>query len=92
MKKLIISAAITLFGAATALAHHDVITLPAKNGDVKFSHKKHQELVKDCKICHGKAVPGKIPGFGKDVAHKLCIDCHKEKKAGPVKCTECHKK
>lgn len=90
MKKLLISAAVTLCFAATAMAA-DMITLPAKNGDVKFTHKKHQQLLKDCKACHAKA-PGKIAGFGKDAAHKLCIDCHKAKKAGPVKCGECHKK
>ncbi|MRR57893.1 MAG: cytochrome C [Deltaproteobacteria bacterium] len=90
MKKIIMSVAITLFCAATALAA-DVITLPAKNGNVKFTHQKHQKLLKDCKLCHAKG-PGKIAGFGKDAAHKLCIDCHKAKKAGPVKCGDCHKK
>ena len=90
MKKLMISAAITIFYASAALAA-DVITLPAKNGDVKFSHKKHQQLLKDCKACHAKT-PGKIDGFGKDAAHKLCIGCHKAKKAGPANCGECHKK
>jgi cytochrome c553 len=90
MKKLIMSVAITLFCAATALAA-DVITLPAKNGNVKFTHQKHQQLLKDCKLCHAKG-PGKIAGFDKDAAHKLCIDCHKAKKAGPVKCGDCHKK
>ncbi|MCM2359831.1 MAG: cytochrome c family protein [Geobacteraceae bacterium] len=90
MKRIIAAAAVTLFTASLALAA-DVITLPAKNGDVTFPHKKHQELLKDCKVCHEKG-PGKIEGFGKDIAHKNCKGCHEEKKAGPTKCSECHKK
>ena len=90
MKKLIAAVALTMFCAATAMAA-DVMTLPAKNGNVTFNHKAHQEKLKDCKICHEKG-PGKIEGFGKDIAHKTCKACHEEKKAGPTKCGECHKK
>jgi flavoprotein len=91
MKKGIIWAvAAVILGASGAMAA-DVITLPAKNGDVTFNHKKHQEAVKDCKICHEKG-PGKIEGFGKDMAHKNCKGCHEEKKMGPTKCGDCHKK
>jgi flavoprotein len=90
MKKIIAAAALTLFTAGTVMAA-DTITLPAKNGDITFPHKKHQELLKDCKLCHEKG-PGKIEGFGKDWAHKTCKGCHEAKKAGPTKCAECHKK
>jgi cytochrome c553 len=90
MKKIIAAAALTIFTVGTALAA-DTITIPAKNGDITFSHKKHQELLKDCKLCHEKG-PGKIEGLGKDWAHKTCKGCHEEKKAGPTKCAECHKK
>ncbi len=90
MKKIIVAVALTLSCAVAAMAA-DTITLTAKNGNVTFNHKKHQEALKDCKICHEKA-PGKIEGFGKDVAHKLCKGCHETKKAGPTKCGECHKK
>jgi cytochrome c553 len=90
MKKIIAAAALTLFTAGAALAA-DTITLPAKNGNVTFPHKKHQETLKDCKICHEKG-PGKIEGIGKDWAHKTCKGCHEEKKMGPTKCAECHKK
>jgi predicted CXXCH cytochrome family protein len=90
MKRIIAAMALTIFAAGTALAA-DTITLPAKNGDITFNHKKHQDTLKDCKACHEKA-PGKIEGFGKDSAHKLCKGCHEEKKAGPTKCGECHKK
>jgi flavoprotein len=90
MKKIIAAAALTLFTAGLAMAA-DTITLPAKNGDVTFPHKKHQELLKDCKICHEKG-PGKIEGLAKDWAHKTCKGCHADKGAGPTKCGDCHKK
>ncbi len=90
MKRIISAVALTLFAASIALAA-DTITLPAKNGNITFPHKKHQELLKDCKKCHEKG-PGKIDGFGKDFAHKNCKGCHEEMKKGPTKCGECHKK
>jgi cytochrome c553 len=91
MKKFIAAVALTMF-AATSLFAADEIILNAKNGNVKFNHKKHQELNKDCKTCHEKDAGGKIAGFAKDSAHKQCKGCHETKKAGPTKCGECHKK
>ncbi len=91
MKKMVTALALTLAFAVNAMAA-DVITLPAKNGNVSFPHKKHQEMLKDCKKCHEKG-PGKIQGFGKELAHaKGCKGCHEEGKKGPTKCGECHKK
>ncbi len=90
MKKTISAIMLVLFSAVSVMAA-DVITFPAKNGNVTFDHKKHQEALKDCKVCHEKG-PGKIEGFGKDWAHKTCKGCHAEKNAGPTKCGECHKK
>lgn len=90
MKKLLAAAVIVAMSAGAVLAA-DVITFEAKNGNVTFNHKKHQETVKECKVCHEKG-PGKIEGFGKDFAHKSCKGCHSDKGAGPTKCTDCHKK
>ncbi len=90
MKKTISAIMLVLFSAVSVMAA-DVMTFNAKNGNVTFDHKKHQELLKDCKVCHEKG-PGKIEGFGKDWAHKTCKGCHTEKNAGPTKCGECHKK
>jgi cytochrome c553 len=90
MKKLIVAVALTMLSAGAAMAA-DTITFAAKNGDVSFNHKKHQESLKDCKACHEKGL-GKIEGFGKDWAHKSCKGCHVAKSAGPTKCAECHKK
>ncbi len=90
MKKIIAAGMLVLFGAGASLAA-DVMTFPAKMGDVQFHHKQHQEMIKNCKTCHTKK-PGKIEGFGKDTAHKMCWDCHKAKGKGPVACKDCHKK
>jgi len=84
--RLIAIFAITAF-AGTAFAA-DVIEM--KRG-VKFDHKAHQELLKDCTKCHATATGGKIEGFGKDLAHKTCKGCHSEAKKGPTGCKECHK-
>lgn len=65
----------------------DVIEM--KRG-VKFNHKTHQELLKDCTKCHSTAAGGKIEGFGKDFAHQACKGCHAAGK-GPTSCKECHK-
>lgn len=70
---------------------HDIISLPASFGNVSFTHKKHQDQLKDCSKCHEKG-PGRIPELGKDWAHKTCKGCHTEMKKGPTSCTDCHKK
>jgi cytochrome c553 len=94
MKRIIAVFALIFFSAGTSLAA-DVMTFPAKNGDVTFHHKEHQERIKNCKTCHTKKI-GKMEGFGKDSAHKLCWDCHKAKSNGkgpvPPNCKGCHKK
>ena len=90
MEKVITAVALIMFSATTVLAA-DTMTFQTKNGDVTFPHKKHQEMLKDCKICHEKG-PGKIQDFSKEWAHKTCRGCHSDKGAGPTKCAECHKK
>ena len=80
--------------ASFSFAASDVISLPAKNGNVAFPHAKHLaiKLEKGCTSCHESDKGGKIAGLGKDWAHKTCKGCHEEMKKGPVKCGECHKK
>ena len=79
------------------------ITVQGK-GDVKIPHQKHQEVLKDCKVCHDvfpqKAgainelkAAGKIQK--KQVMNTQCIKCHNEKKnaglkSGPLTCSTCH--
>jgi predicted CXXCH cytochrome family protein len=91
MKKVLSALLMVVFAASAALAvGPDSVTMNAKNGNVTFDHKKHS-AAGDCKVCHGEGTPAKLT-LDKAAAHKLCIDCHKAKTAGPTKCGECHKK
>jgi len=91
MKKVLSALLMVVFAATAAFAGApDSVTMKAKNGDVTFNHKKHS-AAGDCKVCHGEGTPAKLT-LDKAAAHKLCIECHKAKTAGPVKCGECHKK
>ncbi len=90
-----VAALFAAFLASAALAADTgpaTLTLPAKQGNVTFPHKAHQDRLKDCKTCHATDAGGKIEGFGKDKAHALCKACHEKEKKGPTKCVECHKK
>ncbi|MGD0584227.1 MAG: cytochrome c7 [Oryzomonas sp.] len=90
MKKTVIAMLAIAAFTGTAFAA-DVMEFPASMGKVTFPHKKHQDMLKDCKKCHAGA-PGKIEGFGKDWAHKTCKGCHSEMGKGPTSCKDCHKK
>ena len=91
MKKVLTAVLMVVFAASAALAvGPDTVTMNAKNGNVTFDHKKHS-AAGDCKVCHGEGTPAKLT-LDKAAAHKLCIECHKAKTAGPAKCGECHKK
>ena len=68
----------------------EVIVFPAGNGQVTFTHKKHQDVIRDCTACHTSA-PGKMRESGQFRPHKLCIGCHETRKSGPVNCVDCHK-
>src|SRR5690349_409008 len=57
-----------------------------------FQHKKHQKsLNNECYLCH-KTVDGKIDGWGREVAHTICIPCHDLYEKGPIECRQCHRK
>jgi predicted CXXCH cytochrome family protein len=89
---LLAAAVLAVAFPAFGQAPPDKVTLKAKDGDVAFDHKLHQK--QGCKNCHGAGKPAKIT-LEKDTAHKLCLDCHKEKAKGPAdekKCDACHKK
>jgi hypothetical protein len=73
-------------------------------GNVPFPHRRHQEKLGDCQICHSVfpqqagiietlKADGKLKQ--KYVMNKLCTKCHRKKKragqaAGPTTCTKCH--
>ena len=92
LSALVAVAFVAVASTAFAAAPPTEVVIPAKQGNVTFNHKAHQS--QGCKNCHGEGKPGKIE-LSKDKAHKLCIDCHKEKGKGPADekaCTACHKK
>ena len=93
-KALVSAAMLAAFaGGAGAAELVDRMVFPAENGNVVYYHNNHVNEVKgDCTICHEKA-PGRIAGFGKDFAHKLCIGCHVPRDGypeGPTTCDGCH--
>jgi len=100
-----------VFTAALAVANQNIgaedITLNGgTKGKVPFPHRKHQDNLKDCNICHDTfpqslgaiddyKAQGKLKK--KQVMNKLCTKCHKaekkaENKAGPTTCSKCHVK
>jgi hypothetical protein len=91
---LFAAVALSFASTASAAAPAGPITLPAKPGNVTFSHEKHSAL--KCTSCHKQEAGGDIEGIGKDAnkdkAHAVCLDCHKKEAKGPQKCGDCHKK
>jgi len=95
VNKLFVAIVAVFVLAAPAFAAEPpaTLTFETKNGKVAFSHKAHADkLAGDCTKCHAAKAGGKIAGFSKDSAHKLCQGCHKDGGKGPTKCAECHKK
>jgi hypothetical protein len=54
----------------------DEYSLKVSYGDVKFTHKKHADSIKDCARCHHK-IDGKLQD-----PVKACKSCHKAKAEG----------
>lgn len=92
MFRVLFVSVILSFSAVVYAEGPVTIELPASMGKVTFPHEKHQQLLKDCTKCHTSAEGGKIEGFGKDIAHKTCKNCHTEMSKGPTTCKDCHKK
>jgi len=94
MKSIIAALALSVFCAGlAAAADNTVVVLHAKNGNVTFPHKKHQDMKEmTCTTCHETDKGGKIAALSKDWAHTTCKGCHLEKNQGPTKCNDCHKK
>ena len=73
-------------------------------GKVPFPHKKHQEVLTDCNICHSvfdmeSGIIEKMKAEGKlkqkQVMNVQCTKCHKAQKqegkpTGPTTCSKCH--
>ncbi len=91
MKKVLIGVILVALASVPLIAADapDSVTLEARNGNVTFSHKGHAAMM-DCTVCH-VADTFKLE-FDRDSGHALCLDCHKEKAAGPTRCGDCHKR
>jgi len=69
----------------------ETITFKMKDLELPFKHWRHQKSLNgECFHCHSTTI-GKIDGWGKDTAHKLCVSCHELEDKGPV-CRQCHTK
>jgi hypothetical protein len=87
MKKIVVTMLALVVFVGSALAAPEVIQLKNR---VKFRHQAHMTYTGTCSKCHLNGI-GKIPGFGKEWAHKNCKGCHAEMGKGPNKCSGCHK-
>ncbi|MBL0712666.1 MAG: cytochrome c3 family protein [Desulfosarcina sp.] len=75
-----------------------------KKGPVPFPHRAHQEVLKDCQVCHElfpqqAGAIDKLKADGelkkKQIMNKHCTKCHKKmktegRKTGPTTCKACH--
>ncbi len=97
----ILTAAIAFAGLNTGAPE---ITLKSgKKKNVNFPHKRHQESLKDCTICHSifpmeqNVIEKKISegAMKKKTVMKKCQGCHRKMakqgiKTGPTSCSKCH--
>lgn len=108
---VLISIAVIVIGSLAAFSDEEQNKGPVNieidggtRGKVPFPHRRHQENLEDCKICHSifPQKPGSIEDLKaqgklekKYVMNKLCTKCHKEmkiagRKTGPLTCSKCH--
>lgn len=75
-----------------------------RRGPVSFPHRRHQDKLGDCDICHSifpqkAGIIEELKAQGKlkkkQIMNKQCTKCHKQMKregikAGPTTCAKCH--
>lgn len=90
--------------AETNKGAKEMVIPSGTRGIVKFPHHQHQDVLKDCMLCHdlfpqqaGVIQDLKQKGIlaQKQVMNKQCVNCHRARKnagekSGPVTCSECH--
>lgn len=108
-KILCVALVVMLCGVFSAIAIENqgaaqIVLDGGKRGIVRFPHHQHQNVLKDCQLCHtlfpqelGSITRLKKEGklVKKQVMNKHCIKCHKAiqrvgGKGGPTKCAKCH--
>jgi len=68
--------------STVAAQSKDIIELPAEKGKISFNHKKHQDMLNDCNICHANGT-GKIPELSREWGHKTYRQCHIDMNLNP---------
>ena len=104
---LVTMAMITMLAVAAANMEkgaEEMTMVGGEQGDVLFPHRKHQDNLGDCKLCHdlfpqtaGIIEKQKAEGTlkKKQVMNKKCLACHRKMKkageaSGPTSCKKCH--
>jgi hypothetical protein len=96
---LVLCLSIGVAGTAAGKTPPHEILIPAKTGEIRFTHSLHQTRVASCEICHHPGIDAgpcrgchglrpEIP-TSPDSFHRLCRGCHKLK-GGPTTCKGCH--
>ena len=94
-----------LDAAAEDTGAGNIVIKGGRLGSVAFPHRKHQDTLFDCKLCHNlfPKAAGSIErlknkgNLKRKATMYQCVDCHKNKadkreKSGPTSCKGCHKK
>ena len=104
---LVILTMITVLAVAVANTEkgaEEMTMVGGKEGNIWFPHRKHQENLIDCQLCHdlfpqtsGIIEKQKAEGTlkKKQVMNKKCLACHRKMKkagdaSGPTSCKKCH--
>lgn len=96
---------VPMVSAGTQEKGAETITIDAgKRGAVVFPHRRHQQVLTDCRVCHflfpqEKGAIARLQTEGRlkkmKVMNTLCTKCHRKRKAagektGPTTCNTCH--
>lgn len=78
-------------------AHFELAECSSCHHTQKDLTKETSDSAQPCAECHNKPEKASTPACGemslkKNQFHINCVDCHKEQKAGPTKCNDCHPK
>lgn len=78
-------------------AHFDLTECSTCHHTQENLTRDSEEKAKPCRECHIEPEEAGTPSCGesslkKNNFHITCVGCHKEEKAGPSKCNDCHPK
>ena len=90
--------------AEMAVGDADIEIAGGEKGNVHFPHRRHQESLGDCNICHRffkkearsiETLKANGELIKKQIMNSLCLKCHraeneKGNKSAPTSCSKCH--